>query len=54
MSSTLQTAQEQRPANLAANFTALHQALKEMAARTKPVTEKSVVMQGPVIVVRGK
>ena len=26
MSSTLQTAQEQHPANLAANFTALHQA----------------------------
>ena len=54
MNSTCQTAQEQRPANLSANLTALHQTLKEMAARTKPVTEKPVAMQGPVIVIRGK
>ena len=58
MSSTCQTAQEQRPANLAANLTALHQTLKEMAARTKssiPTTkERSVVLQGPVIVIKGK
>ena len=50
MISTPQTAQEQRPANLAA----LHQTLKEMSARTKPVTERPVVVQGPVIVIRGK
>ena len=50
MNTTCQTAQEQRPANL----TALHQTLKEMFARTKSVTERPVVVQGPVIVVRGK
>ena len=54
MISTSQTAQEQRPANLAA----LHQTLKEMAASTKsaiPTTkERPVVIQGPVIVIRGK
>ena len=54
MSSTCQTAQEQRPANLAANLTALHQTLKEMAARTKPVPERPVIVHGPVIVIRGK
>ena len=45
MSSTSQTAQEERPANLMA----LHETLKEMAARTMPV-----VVQGPVLVMRGK
>ena len=50
MSSICQTAQESRPANLSA----LYQTLKEMAARTKPATEKPVVVQGPVIVIRGK
>ena len=51
MSSTCQTSQEQRPANLAA----LQQRLQEMAASTKPVTrERSIVLQGPVIVIRGK
>ena len=53
MSSTAQTAQEQRPANLAA----LHQSLQEMAASTKPMTttnERPVTAQGPVPVVRGK
>ena len=50
MSSTCQTTQEQKSANLAA----LQQTLREMAARTKPVTEKSVVLQGPVMVIRGK
>jgi len=54
MSSTCQTAQERYPANLAA----LHQKLLEMAARTKssiPTTkERPVVIQGPVIVIRGK
>ncbi len=54
MSTTCQNAQEQRPANLAANFTALHQALKEMATRTKPATERPVIVQGPVLVIRGK
>ena len=52
MSSTPQTAQEQRPANLAA----LHQRLNEMAASTKSSvpTPRPVVAQGPVLVVRGK
>ena len=54
MSSDLQTAQSQRPANL----TALHQTLREMSAATKssiPTTkERPVVIQGPVIVIRGK
>jgi len=54
MTSTFQTAQEQRPANLAA----LHQRLQEMAATSKssaPITkERPVVLQGPVIVIRGK
>ncbi len=58
MSSTIQTAQEQRPANLAANLTALNRTLKEMFARTKsaiPTTQaRPLVIQGPVIVVRGK
>ncbi len=54
MSSTSQTVQEQRPANLAANLSALHQTLKEMAARMKPVAERPVIVQGPVIVIRGK
>ena len=50
MTSISPTAQEQRPANLAA----LQQRLQEIAAKTKPATEKPVVMQGPVLVVRGK
>ena len=54
MSSTPQTAQEQRPANLAA----LQQRLQEIAASTKssvPTTkERPVIVQGPVLVVRGK
>ena len=52
MSSTPQTAQEQRPANL----TALQQTLKEMFARTKSSipTTRPVIVQGPVIVIRGK
>ena len=54
MNSTSQTAQEKRPANL----TALRQMLQEMAASVKssPATteERSVVVQGPVLVVRGK
>jgi len=58
MSSTSPTAQEQRPANLAANLSALHQTLMEMFASTKsaiPTTkERPVVIQGPVIVIRGK
>ena len=54
MSTICQTAQEQRPANLMA----LQQTLKEMFANTKssiPTTkERPVVIQGPVIVIRGK
>ena len=51
MSSTPQTAQEQRPANLAA----LRHYLKGLATTTKPAsTNKPVVLQGPVLVVRGK
>jgi hypothetical protein len=51
MNSTCQTAQEQQPANLAA----LQQTLREMfAIRTKPVTEKPVVVHGPVMEIRGK
>jgi len=54
MSSTAQTAQEQRPANL----TALHQRLQEMAASTKSLAsvtkERPVNVQRPVIVVREK
>ena len=53
MSSVAQAAQEQRPANL----TALHQTLKEMFATTKsaiPTTRERPVVQGPVIVIRGK
>ncbi len=54
MSSTPQTAQEQRPANLAA----LRQRLQEMAASTissAPSTkERPVVIQGPVIVIKGR
>ncbi len=52
MISTSPTAQEQRPANLAA----LHQKLQEIAASTKSSvpTAKPVVVQGPVIVIRGK
>ncbi len=54
MSSISQPAQEQRPAALAA----LHQTLKEMAAGTKSsiptAKERPVVIQGPVIVIRGK
>ena len=52
MSRIPQTAQEQRPANLAA----LQQTLKELAASTKSPgpKERSVVLQGPVLVIRGK
>ncbi len=54
MSSTPQTAQEQRPANL----TALHQTLREIAANTKSsvatAKERPVVIQGPVIVIKGR
>jgi len=51
MNSTCQTAQDKRPANLAA----LHQTLREMFAATKSAAkEKPVVIQGPVLVVRGK
>ncbi|MGO9108113.1 MAG: hypothetical protein ACLP9L_02665 [Thermoguttaceae bacterium] len=54
MFSTCPTAQEQRPANIAA----LHQRLQEMAASTKSSAPKTkdmpVIVQGPVIVIRGK
>ena len=52
MSSTSQTPQERRPANLAA----LQQKLQEMAASTKSPapTTRPVIAHGPVIVVRGK
>ena len=51
MSRIPQTAQEQRPANLAA----LQQYLKEMAAKVKPVSKQKLgVLQGPVLVIRGK
>ena len=52
MNSTSQTAQEL----CQANFSALHQRLREMAASTKSSvpTPKPVVFQGPVLVVRGK
>ena len=51
MSCTSQTSKEQRPANLAA----LHERLQEIAASTKsPVPAARPVVQGPVIVVRGK
>ena len=50
MTSTSQTAQT--------NLAALHRGLKEIAASTKssvPTTkEKPVVVQGPVLVVKGK
>ena len=54
MSTASQAAQQRRPANLEA----LHQSLQELAARTKstaPTTkERPVVVQGPVLVIRGK
>ena len=51
MISTPQTAQEQRPANLAA----LHQKLQEIAANTKsPIPMAKPVIQRPVLAVRGK
>ncbi len=55
MSSTSQPVQEQRLANL----TVLHQSLKELAASTKSsvattAKERPVVLQGPVLVARGK
>jgi hypothetical protein len=54
MSNPAQTAQEQHPANLAA----LRQRLQEMAANTKPpaltMQARPVIVQGPVIVIRGK
>ena len=51
MISTSPTAQERQPANLAA----LQQRLQEMAASTRSTAkERPVVIQGPVIVIRGK
>jgi len=54
MTSTTSTAQEQRPANLIG----LQRTLKEMFARTKSSIptpqEKPVVVQTPVLVVKGK
>ena len=54
MSSTSPTAQEQRPADLAA----LHQKLQEIAANTKSsartTKERPVIVRGPVLVIRGK
>ena len=51
MNCTSQTDQEQQSANLAA----LHQKLQELAASTRSTTkEKPVVVQGPVLVIRGK
>ena len=50
MTSTPQTAQEQRPANLAV----LHQKLREIAASTKSTAKEGPVVQGPVLVIRGK
>jgi len=54
MSSASQPAREQRLANLAA----LYQSLKEVAAKTKlaapTARERAVVIQGLVLVVRGK
>jgi hypothetical protein len=54
MSCTSSTTQERRPANLAA----LQQSLQEMAANTKasaPTTkDRPVVIEGPVLVIRGK
>jgi hypothetical protein len=54
MSCTCQTSLAQRPANLAA----LHQRLQEIAASTKasiPTTkERPVVVQGTVLMIRGK
>jgi len=48
---TSQTAQEQQSANLAA----LHQKLQELAASTRSTAkERPVVVQGPVLVIRGK
>jgi len=53
MENTPQTAQDQRPANLAA----LHQSFKEMVANRKSPTttkESPVPVQGPVLLVNGK
>ena len=47
---TSQTAQEQQSANLAA----LHQKLQELAASTRSTAKERPVVQGPVIVIRGK
>ena len=48
---TSQTAQEQRPANIAA----LQQKLQEIAASTKSTAkDRPVLIQGPVLVIRGK
>ena len=54
MSTASQTPQERRPANLAA----LHQSLHELAARTKSSASttkaRPVMVQGPVLLIRGK
>jgi len=48
MTDNSQTAQEQRPANLAA----LHQGLNEIAKSTPQ--QKPIIVQGPVLVLKGK
>jgi hypothetical protein len=53
MSETFQPAQKRRPANLAA----LRQGLQEMVANRKlsaTTKERPVIVQAPVMVVRGK
>jgi len=54
MRSNTPTVHDRRPANLAA----LQKSLNEMAAKTKPTdptaTRKPVVIQGPVLVIKGK
>ncbi len=52
MSSTPQTVPEQRPANLAA----LHQSLNEMdaSAKSSAPKERPVIVQGPMLAIRGK
>ena len=47
---TSQTAQDQQSANLAA----LHQKLQELAASTRSTVKERPVVQGPVLVIRGK
>jgi hypothetical protein len=50
MTCTFPIIQEQRPANL----TALQQWLQEVAAKAKPSKERPVILQEPVLVVKGK